>query len=241
MRREYENPSILRSFDPSIHGFLFFVFTFPHHNYFSRPKMKALNASSWPPITSEDALLQEPTSTAKEDLTNNAKRPRGTMRGQFLEVSLASCLLIMPMLGLSIALIGLVYTELMPDNRSTYSEGNRTDIPLGSSAYYISYSATRLAFIASASSTLATVLITPAMVLFSYLAAHYMAISSDAQHIRRLPSPYQLELLIRILDARFMAIWSFILYGLGLKKKRVRIIPELWRAASMMAILVLLV
>jgi len=203
--------------------------------------MGASSADSWPPVSSNDALLMEHVSTNKEHLRTTAERPsRGTMQGQLWELSLASCLLIMPMLSLSIALICLVYTQLAPDNNSTYSEGDHANTPIGSSAFYISYSATSLALIASLSSTLATVLISPAMVLFSYLAAHYMAISSDAPQVHKLPSPYQLELLIRILDARVMAVGSFIRYGLGSKGKRVRIIPELWRAAALMASLVLL-
>lgn len=203
--------------------------------------MKTTSTIEWTPAGSNDDLLKEHDITTTEDMQAKPRRPhQGKMRGQLWELLLASSLLILPMLGLSITLAGLVYTRLVPDNDSTYSDDDHSNIPIGSSAYYISYPAMRLVFIASVSSTLATVLISPAMVVFSYLVAHYIAASSDAREVHKLPSPYQLVLLIRMLDARIMAIWSFVCYSLNSKGKTVRVMPELWRAAAMMSSLAFL-
>ncbi|KAL8749095.1 MAG: hypothetical protein Q9199_007900 [Rusavskia elegans] len=79
------------------------------------------------------------------------------------------------------------------------------------------------------------------MVLFSYLLASKFAKQSDNGEDSLLPSPYQLELLIRIIDGRLMALWSYLLYLFGPKQKRIRIMPVLWQASVLMIILVLLV
>ena len=89
---------------------------------------------------------------------------RGIMGVAYKEILLSSSVLVLPMLALSITLLGLIFTRLMPDQQSTYSIENGTAIDLGN-AYYVNFSATQLAFIASISSTLATGLIMPAMVL----------------------------------------------------------------------------
>ena len=164
---------------------------------------------------------------------------RGIMGGHYLEIFLASVLLIIPMLVLSAVLLGLVYTHLMPNNASTYSEGNSTGIELGA-AYYVNYSATRLAFVASVSSTLSTVLIAAAMLLISYPIAHALAAKSDKEAVSKLPSPYQLVLMLKTLDGNPKALWTVLLYALGSKKRRSSLIPDLWKAVAMLAGLVLL-
>ena len=202
--------------------------------------MKAFNADKWRLLAQEHPLQERNASQSQGEGTEKLKQPwRGIMGGQYWEIALASSFLVLPMLVLSIVLTSLVYYHLMPDNSSSYSQGNATNLPLGS-AYYINYSATRLVFIASASSTLSTILIGTAMILFSYLTAHYLAGRSDTDETGDLPSPYQLEILIRLLDARLIAMWSFLQYGLGAKGKRIPVIPDIWRAVSMLGILVLL-
>ena len=173
------------------------------------------------------------------DSEETKPRWRGIMGGQYLDIFLASISLIVPMLALSAVLLGLVYTHLMPNNASTYSDGNSTGIELGQ-AYYVNYSATRLVFIASVSSTLSTVLITAAMVLVSYPIAHDLAVKSDEDAVSKLPSPYQLSLIIKALDGKPQALWSILSYALGSKRRRVGLVPNLWKAVAMLAGLVLL-
>jgi hypothetical protein len=117
------------------------------------------------------SVVRHHTLSEQTESLNGAKQWRGIMGGQTLEIMLASAMVIIPMLALSVVLIVLVHNHLVPDNSSTYSTGNSTGIPLGS-AYYIDYSATRLVFISSLSSTLATLLISAAMCLFSYPVAY---------------------------------------------------------------------
>ncbi|KAG8530288.1 uncharacterized protein KY384_004790 [Bacidia gigantensis] len=182
-----------------------------------------------PAPTEQDEMLRDGSSNDEK-----AEGPwRGVMTGHYVEVFLAAAIVIIPMLVLSIILISLVYTHLMPDQSSTYSMGNATEIPLGA-AYYVNYSATRLVFVSSVSSTLATVLISAAMLLFSYPLAYYLARRSDADDSANLPSPYQLALLIKSLDAKWTGLWSTALYIFDKKGKKVPLVPDLRKAIAMM-------
>ncbi|KAL9123749.1 MAG: hypothetical protein Q9217_006851 [Psora testacea] len=133
---------------------------------------------------------------------------KGIMGGQKFEVWLASMLLILPMVTLTGVLIALVFAYQMPYNRSSYSINNATALPLGQ-AYYVHYSSTTLVYIASLSSTLSTLLISAAMLLYSFSLAHDVARNSDQATASKLPSPYQLELLIRMIEGRLMVLWSY--------------------------------
>ena len=162
------------------------------------------------------------------------------MRGAKTEIGLAAATMLVPMIVFSAVLMGLVYSHQMPDNNSSYSFENKTAIPLGS-AYYVNYSATTLVYIASLSSTVATLLLSAAMVLFSYLLASKIAHQSDNAEVSLLPSPYQLELLIRMIDGRIMALWSYVLYFTGSRQRRIKIMPVLMQASILMMALLLLV
>jgi hypothetical protein len=102
----------------------------------------------------------------------------------------------------------------MPNNRSTYSYKDKKAMPPGST-YYVNYSAARLALIASVSSTLSTWVISAAMVLFSYSLAQGLARKSDKDEVTALPSPYQLVMLVKLIDGQLMALLKFLPYLVG--------------------------
>jgi len=164
---------------------------------------------------------------------------KGIMGGWVLEIGLAAAALILPMLLLTALLLALVCGHQMPDHSSTYSYNNETELPLGS-AYFVNYSPTTLVYIASLSSTLATVLVSAAMILYSYSLARSMALESDANNASKLPSPFQLQLLIRMVDGRLAALGSYLLYVFSRKQRKVTVVPVLWQAVAMMLALVLL-
>ncbi len=171
--------------------------------------------------------------------TQRSTMSKGIMGGWVLEIGLASAALILPMLILTALLLALVYGQQMPSHSSTYSYQNETNIPLGS-AYFVNYSPTTLVYIASLSSTLATVLVSAAMILFSYSLARSLALESDANNASKLPSPFQLQLLIRMVDGRLAALGSYLLLVFGRKQRKVTVVPVLWRAVAMMSALLLL-
>ena len=161
------------------------------------------------------------------------------MGGQYGEIALAAAFLIIPMLALAVIPLALVNTHRMPNYESTYSTGRRSGIALGA-AYYVNYSATRLVFISSLSSTLSTMLFSSAMILFSFPLAYNLARDSDHCHTLKLPSPYQLELLIRTIDGRTTVLWSWLRYICSTRDKRTKIVPALRNAIAVLIGLVLL-
>ncbi|KAK0515611.1 hypothetical protein JMJ35_001645 [Cladonia borealis] len=175
-----------------------------------------------------------------EELKEQKRTPsKGIMGGWILEIGFASGVLILPMFTLTAVLLALVYGHNMPYHSSTYSYNNETELPLGA-AYFVNYPATTLVYIASLSSTLATLLISAAMILFSYSLARSMTLESDANNAPKLPSPFQLQLLIRMVDGRLTALGSYLLYRLGKKQRQVTVVPMLIEAVAMMLALVLL-
>ena len=184
------------------------------------------NASTYRLVGHEDPKTQKPAI-------------RGVMMDDSaMEIGFAASIMMLPMLILSGVLLALVFMHQMPYHDSTYSENNGAELPLGS-AYYVNYSATTIVYIASLSSTLATLLVSIAMILFSYSLARAMAKNSDNGNALHLPSPFQLQLLIRIIDGRLTALWSYLLYTRGGKQRKIATARMLWHAVIVLAALVL--
>lgn len=163
---------------------------------------------------------------------------KGIMGGQKFEIWLASTMVILPMVVLSMLFVGLIYAYQMPDLSSFYSINNGTALPLGS-AYYVDYSSTTLVYLASISSTLATLLISAAMLLYSFSVAHNIARKSDQNAPLDLPTPYQLGLLIRLIEGRLIVLWTYVQYVFGSKQRRTTLAPVLRQAMVRMVLLVL--
>ena len=182
----------------------------------------------------------EMTERARSERSEANSQPLNSRMGvQKLEIGFASALLIVPMLTLAALLIGLVYRYRMPDHFSSYSLDNQTALPLGS-AYYVNYSSTTLVYIASLSSTLSTLLIPAAMLLYSFVLANDLAKDSDRAAVSNLPSPFQLDMLIKMVDGQLLVLWSYIRYALGSKRRRIHIVPSLQHASiALLALAVL--
>ena len=182
----------------------------------------------------------EMTEHARSERSEAKSQPlKSKMGGQKLEIGFASALLIVPMMTLAALLVGLVYTHQMPDHLSSYSFDNQTALPLGS-AYYVNYPSTTLVYIASLSSTLSTLLIPAAMLLYSFVLANGLAKDSDRAAVSNLPSPFQFDMLIKMVEGRLMVLWSYIRYALGDKRRRVNIVPSLQHASiALLALAVL--
>jgi hypothetical protein len=178
---------------------------------------------------------QSSTTIAKENAPNplHARSPKDAMEGHYTEITVALLGMCSPLI-LSGVLLTLVYGYVKPDNGySSYSSGGSRQLPLGN-AYYVDYSATRLVFVSSLSSTISLALIPVAMLLFSYPLAFDLKKRSNAGEISMLPSPYQLELLIRLLRGNTMDLWHYVQYVIGGRKKRIAVVPVLSNAALML-------
>ena len=108
------------------------------------------------------------------------------------------------------------------------------------SAFLSKIPSTQLTFIASFSSTSATAVLPAVMALLSYTIARSISQDSDTEDQQRLPSPYQLELLISTLNGSLLTIWSFARYCLCHKRRRVAVIGSLWKAMSLFGTITML-
>lgn len=164
----------------------------------------------------------------------------GTMNSHYLNIMTAWVIATVPILVLAIVFLVVVeYSRPRAPPGSYYSDERQASLPLGS-AIYSRIPSTQLTFIASFSSTLATAVLPATMALFSYVVALVITRDSDLDHGQRLPSPYQLELLISILDGSLLALWSFAKYTLSWKSHRITMVPILKGAACIMGITVVL-
>ncbi|KAL8787290.1 MAG: hypothetical protein Q9213_002281 [Squamulea squamosa] len=146
---------------------------------------------------------------------------RGTMGSHYLSIFTAWTLATVPMVILAVA-FSLVVENSKPEAPpgSYYSDREHANLSLGS-AIYSKIPSTQLTFVASFSSTLATTVLPAVMALVSYPVALAVSIDSDKEIQRRLPSPYQLELLISALNGSLLALWSFTVYMFSNKRRRV--------------------
>lgn len=164
----------------------------------------------------------------------------GTMNSHYLNILTAWAIATVPILTLAVAFLVIVdYSRPKAPPGSYYSDGQQGSLSLGS-AIYSSIPSTQLTFVASFSSTLATAVLPAIMALSSYVVALAITRDSDAEDRQRLPSPYQLELLISTLDGSVLVLWSFAKYTLGRKSHRVTVVPILWKATSLFGVTVML-
>jgi hypothetical protein len=152
--------------------------------------------------------------------TGPAIRPTG-MSGRVNDILLHATLLTLPMLVFSGALLGLVFAY-----RIRPSQSDIDGLGLGSGLYesgviYVDFSATRLIFIASWSSTAAPLLIGSALILFSYPAAQTLFQSTRASIRASLPTPYQVSLILQMLSGGGVgALWNWFKYLTSWRKTR---------------------
>lgn len=163
----------------------------------------------------------------------------GTMGSHYLNIFTAWVFATVPISILAVAFVSVIEnSKPKATPRSFYSDDQQTNLSLGS-AIYSQIPSTQLTFIASFSATLATALLPASMALYSYTAALTMAQDSDTEDVQRLPSAYQLEIMISTLSGSLLALWSFTTY-LCSKGRRVAVIPSVWKAALLLGTVAIL-
>ena len=131
------------------------------------------------------------------------------MSGAKRDILVALAVIIIPMLGLSALILGLVIgneVEKQTSDGSPLAFDQRSDTD--TSAYYVDFNATTLATIASWSSTLAPLLAVAAMALASFSIAKKMKEDSNSESMD-LPTPYQFSLLVESLSGGVATLFSF--------------------------------
>ena len=115
------------------------------------------------------------------------------------DVLLTTTLVFIPFVGLNVGLIAVVTTSRYRASHSDPYESDAFD-----DAFYVRFSATSFVFLASLSSSLATSLVGLVMTLVSFSAAKRLANLSRQLNVDQLPTPFQLGLLIRILQGAIL-------------------------------------
>ncbi|KAH9872528.1 hypothetical protein IAQ61_005365 [Plenodomus lingam] len=161
------------------------------------------------------------------------------------QILLTSLLVVLPMTVFTIVILALVFSTTVR-NLSCHHEAICPAPPLinitSSSYYYVDYPATRLVFISSWSSTISFALVSAIMVMFAYRgAAQLMAASSSANPDNNLPSPYQMSLLMRILNVDYLSLWTYARDGMRHKTRRKQTPGSLERAKILSSAAIVLV
>ncbi|MCJ1378106.1 hypothetical protein MMC17_001202 [Xylographa soralifera] len=142
------------------------------------------------------------------------------IEGATTDILLAAAISTLPMLGLSAALLGIVFAnQVHPMSLSSTSKDENgfpaNNISYSSSVYYVAFSATSFTAVASWASTAGTLLPGFFMALLWYRSALLFGRWSQSGDIAELPTPYQLNLFLAMKGGGFQAMWDWITYSLS--------------------------
>jgi hypothetical protein len=136
-----------------------------------------------------------------------------------------------PLALVSGALLGLVYGYRVGTGQSLFAPNSDTD---GNGYVLVNYPATRLLFAASFLSTLAPILGSFVMTLWSLIVARDMRTASISRRVDHLPTPYQLSLIIGLTLASTERLWRYYVYLFS--RSRSSIPPVMHHAAKVFTI-----
>jgi hypothetical protein len=128
------------------------------------------------------------------------------------EIVIACSLILLPMLGFSVLILGLVFDKNFRLNDCPYPElchdVNSLDLLRGRN-YYVDFPVGRLAFISSLSATIGFGCVAALMTLFSVIIARQFYDARDLSNgLENTPSPHDITLIIRLLDAETSLLWE---------------------------------
>ncbi|OAG40080.1 hypothetical protein AYO21_05761 [Fonsecaea monophora] len=167
---------------------------------------------------------------AQDAKTRPSDRPVHRVEGAISDIIWALTFVSLPMLVLTAIFVYLVYRYEVSNTPEAFENLLGIASIRDTSAYYVDYSATRLATVSSWTSTATSLTSAFVMVLISYpLAKEYMRRSNLGQ-VESLPTVYQLKLIIGLLEGGFGPLWSWIQYCFW--KGRNKQIRLLWMAVA---------
>ena len=142
------------------------------------------------------------------------------IEGATSNILLAAAVSTLPMLGLSAALLGIVFANRVYPMSLSPSSQDEHGFPINiivndSSVYYVAFSATSFTAVASWASTIATMLPGFFMALLWYHLASLFGKWSQSGDVAELPTPFQLNLLLAIKGGGFQAMWDWITYSVS--------------------------
>jgi hypothetical protein len=198
----------------------------------AKPRISSSNDEAGYDDQSRDAQEQSFTSAPEQPILPHENVPyagvvrRRYMTGRKFEIGLAFLLTTLPIAGLTTALICLIWENKLVN--SSPSDSGSQAAETCPSGLYVNYSATRLTFISSLISTVAAYMSVPLMTLISFPIARKLMRDSANETPTRLPSPYQLHLLVSSLGAGLSSLWKTIQYMIGWRSRRARLHSTIW-------------
>jgi len=143
----------------------------------------------------------DPRSKARTQI--ESQRKDGHHRSRFdWKFVLTVFLAVIPLLAIVGVLLGLIF-------------GNRVHIsPLGTDdsdggAYYVNFDSTKLITLASWASSWSPYVAVAIMGLLSTLLSHELRRESELDNMDKLPTPWQLSLLMQLLNGKLPALWTW--------------------------------
>jgi hypothetical protein len=126
--------------------------------------------------------------------------------GDYSEIATAFALVSIPFSVLSLVLLGVVLGTRVEGTFDT------TDGQQVNGSYVITLSATTVTLIASYSSTIAPIAVGFAMTLIIYSVSNDLIKYSDKGQLDKLPTPYQMGLLIKLRSGGIGSLWPWFQY-----------------------------
>jgi len=145
-------------------------------------------------------------------------KPAQRMTGRRSDIALNSALLTLPLL-FSAVLLGVVFHYRVQHNPVVSDDLQLPGTVDEPGIYYVKFEATRLFFIASWSSSVASILVGCAMTLASYPIAQGSHRAAKSNKTSQLFTPYQFALTLRMLNGGGLtALWEWLKYVFGWKR-----------------------
>ena len=142
------------------------------------------------------------------------QKSNGSMAGRLRHITLICVLLVLPLCGITTALLVVVYQNRLPHSRLASSQP--------CSGLVVDYGASQLTSLSTWISTIATLLAPAFMALLSYPVAKSMTQRHDIGHVhQKLPSTYQTGLLVELLGGSLISLWGSLSYMLSRRRARV--------------------
>ena len=171
-------------------------------------------SNAWRPTSApsfgQDRAVDDTHSIKYENL-NRPPDHDGTMEGRLRHITLVSLFLVLPLCGITAALLIITYKNLLPSSNVNDSSP--------CSGLLVDYGASQLTSLSTWISTVATLLAPAFMALLSYPIAKVMA--RESHSTEKLPSPYQTSLLIELLGGSMVSLWGSFTYMLSRRRAKV--------------------
>ena len=148
------------------------------------------------------------------DAATNSRYPsreRQNLQGAISDILTSLAVIMIPAVLLTAVLLGLITHNQV---QQTYSAlpGVPNPQATDSTALFVEFSATRLLTVASWISTMSSLLPSFAMTLLSYPVAKSILNASRNRSRAKLPTPYQLSMLLGVLNGSVGSLWSWVKY-----------------------------